>query len=202
MKISEINVETLTNEQCTKLIFTGIDYTGEKAATGLLLGTNADAEGRAIGAAALYKDGGFQFLIPTGGPEWDFPDGKLSEAEYQKLVAVREGVPSDKVFCENQAQDTYQNMTYSLEIMQAHAEMLEGDTVIVITSAYHMKRSMMLAQHVFPEKKIVPYPIYEEEVKPENWTNSERGIRRVKSEIFFLSRHAVRGIVEDAEIEL
>lgn len=202
MKLSEINAETLTNEQCTRLIFSDIDYTGEKAAVGLLLGTNADAEGRAIGAAALYKDGGFRYLIPTGGPEWDFPDGKLSEAEYQKVVAMRGGVPEEAIFCENQAQDTYQNMTYSLEIMQAHPEMLEGDTVIIITSAYHMKRSMMLAQHVFPEKKIVPYPIYEEGVQADNWMNSERGIKRVRSEVFFLSRHAVRGIVEDKEIDL
>lgn len=197
MKLTELNESLLSEQEITDLIFNGIDYTGETATTALVLGTNTDAASRAIGAAALYRDGRVKKLIPTGMPLWDFPDGHLSEADYIKVVCVREGVTSEDVICENQATDTYENMTYSLEIIQKDPSLVEGGKLMIVTSGYHMQRSVRLAQHVFPDLKIIPCPIYEPEVRPENWMKSERGQRRVRSELHFLIRHAQRGIVKD-----
>lgn len=200
MKLSEIKEEQLTDAQRQAIIFPGFEYSGEAAETGIVLGTNTGASVRAEGGAKLFLDGKVQWLIPSGQPEWDFPEGRFSEAEYIKYLMVGEGVAPDRVLCENRATDTYENMLFSKEIIDAHPGMLTEGKLLLITSGYHMFRSLLLAQAVFPGIKIIPCPFFEEDTRAENWTLSERGRRRVESEIHFAISHARRGIMEDIEV--
>jgi len=202
MKISEIKEDQLTDAQRTALIFPGFAYTGEKAETAILLGTNRGADVRAKGAADLYLAGGVRKIIPTGQPQWDFPEGHFSEAGYMKYVGVSRGVDPSAYLLEEQATDTYENMTYSRQIIEADPGLVKENKLILITSLYHMRRSMLLAEFVFPEYRIIPCPVAEALSGPGNWTQSETGRRRVESEIHFTISHARRGIIQDIEIDL
>ncbi|MCQ2565781.1 MAG: YdcF family protein [Clostridia bacterium] len=199
MKLSEIKEELLSDAQCEALVFRGIEYSGEKAEAAVILGTNTHAESRAIGSAKLYLNGGVKKLISSGNPAWDFPEGRYSEAEYMKLIMVREGVPAEDIIVENQALTTLENMTYSLKILENTPGLLKDSKFILITSGYHMYRSLLLARQIFKGINIIPYPVWEDDVRPETWRNSEYGTARVRNEVHFLIKHAKEGLIEDVE---
>ena len=200
MKLSEINEEILTDDQCEALIFHGIEYSGEPAEAGLLLGTNSHARNRAERAARLYLQGGVKTLIPSGNPAWDFPEGHFSEADYMKFVMMEKGVPENAIIPENQALTTPQNMTYGLEILKKNPALLEGNKLILITSGYHMYRSLCLAKKVFGDIRVIPYPAWEENIRQETWRDSELGRSRIRNEVHFLIKHAADGVIEDTEV--
>ena len=200
MKLSQINEKILSDDQCETIVFHGIEYTGEPAETAVVLGTNTHAESRAVGASKYYLDGNVKKLITSGHPAWDFPEGKYSEADYMKLIMVREGVPADAVIPENQAMTTLENMTYSLEILKNDPELLKGNKIILISSGYHMFRSILLAESVFKGIKIIPGPVWEPNLRQDTWRDSELGKSRIRNEVHYLIEHAVRGWIEDVDI--
>ena len=199
MKLSEIKEEELNEAQCEALVFPGIEYSGETAETAVLLGTSVHANSRALGAAELYLSGKIRKIIPSGEPAWDFPEGRFSEAEYMKLIAVESGVPEDDIIVENRATTTYENMTYSLRILENRPELLKDNKLILVTSGYHMYRSLLLAQKVFRGVRIIPCPVWEPDVRPETWQDSDFGISRVRNEVHYLIKHAKEGLVDDVD---
>lgn len=199
MKLSEINEKILNDDQCEALVFHGIEYSGETAEAAVVLGTNKNAVTRARGAAQLYLKGGAKKLIPSGNPAWDFPEGRYSEAEYMKLIAVREGVPEEDIILENQALTTLENMSYSLSILKNTPGLLKDNKFILVTSGYHMYRSMLLAKKIFGDIRIIPCPIWEPDLRQENWRDSEYGAARIKNEVHYLIEHARDGLIDDIE---
>ena len=200
MRLSEIDERILSDDQCEALVFRGIEYSGETAEAAVILGTNKHAQSRAEGAAKLYLGGGVRKLIPSGEPSWDFPEGRFSEAEYMKLIMVKEGVPAEDVIPENQALTTLGNMTYSLEILRNTPGLLRDNKFILITSGYHMFRSLLLAEQVFKGTRIIPCPVWEPDIRPETWRDSDYGKARIRNEVHFLIEHAREGIIEDIEV--
>lgn len=200
MKLSEIKEETLSAAQYEALVFSGIEYSGEAAETAVVLGTGRNADYRAAGAAQLYLNGGAKKLIVSGQPSWDYPEGHFSEAEYMKYIATREGVPAGDIILESQATTTRENMIYALSILQNTPGLLKDNKIILVTSGYHMYRSFLLAKKVFGNIRIIPYPVWEPELRPETWRSSEHGRTRVKNEVHFLIEHACDGIIEDLEV--
>ena len=199
MKLSEIKEEELNDAQCEALIFQNMEYSGEAAETAVLLGTDIHAKGRALGAAELYLSGKIKKIIPSGEPAWDFPEGRYSEAEYMKLVAVGKGVPEEDIIVENQATTTFENMTYSLRMLENLPELLKDNKLILVTSGYHMYRSLLLAQKVFQGVRIIPCPVWEPDVRPETWRSSDFGRSRVRNEVHYLIKHAKEGLIDDVD---
>ena len=199
MKLSEIKEEKLSDAQCEALVFRGIEYSGEKAEAAVVLGTNKNADSRARGAARLYLDGGVKKLIPSGHPEWDYPEGHFSEAEYMKFIMVKEGVPAEAVIPEDQAMTTLENMTYSFEILKNTPDLLKDNMLVLATSGYHMYRSLLLAKKVFGDIRLIPYPVWEPDLRQDTWRDSEYGIARIKNEVHFIILHAREGLIEDIE---
>ena len=117
MKISEITRAEVTalpfEEKCASLE-RGICDDGKSADYALLLGTQPKyALERALAAAELYRAGRVQFIVPSGGVEWDLPDGRrLSEALYMKEILMEQGVPEAAIILENEATTTKENMIY------------------------------------------------------------------------------------------
>jgi uncharacterized SAM-binding protein YcdF (DUF218 family) len=69
---------------------------------------------------------------------------KRTEADVMKTLAVENGVPSDKIILEDQALNTVENILRVREILEK-----EGITnITLITSDYHMNRSIKLCQHL------------------------------------------------------
>jgi uncharacterized SAM-binding protein YcdF (DUF218 family) len=78
----------------------------------------------------------------------------LSKGSIIGRYLVEFGIPLNKIILEEKSQNTYENAKYSIELC------IQNDfrAPILVTSAYHMKRSI-LSFNKF-QKKVAPYPAH------------------------------------------
>lgn len=75
-------------------------------------------------------------LILSGGQG---PGEDIAEGEAMARYAEREGVDPERIMVEDKSTSTEENLQFSRELM-------EGDRVIVVTTAYHVFRALLLAK--------------------------------------------------------
>jgi uncharacterized SAM-binding protein YcdF (DUF218 family) len=78
--------------------------------------------------------------------------GRRPEAEIAKRVLLSLGVNEKDIFMEAKSRDTYENAKYVKELAEKH----NIKRIVLITSAFHMKRSMLLFDNFF--KETIPCP--------------------------------------------
>lgn len=89
-----------------------------------------------------------------------------------KANQLQKAVPADQVMNIHlgyRAADTTGN---ALELAE-WAEKYQVSSIILVTSNYHMPRSLLECRHVMPQLKIIPYAVLPERVKTEEWLWSE-----------------------------
>lgn len=91
-------------------------------------------------AFELYQTGKVEHLILTGG--LDGNGSKLTEAEGMRNYLIEKGIPADKLYLENAARSTYENLLYSKLI----ADEQGWQRIFVITHDYHSARSLEIAR--------------------------------------------------------
>jgi uncharacterized SAM-binding protein YcdF (DUF218 family) len=79
-----------------------------------------------------------------------------SEAETMKAMAVRLGVPTERILAETQSRDTFENIANLARLLPAG----QGRRIGLVTSAIHMWRSQRVFAQQFPHDTIVPIPAY------------------------------------------
>lgn len=93
-------------------------------------------------ALAVYNEGGFERFIVTGG--LDKPDYRFTEAEGMRNYLAEKGVPQDRIFLENKATSTYENLLFSQTIMKENG----WKTAVIVTHHYHGRRSLEIAREL------------------------------------------------------
>lgn len=90
-------------------------------------------------------------LLFTGG----YP-GRASEEQIQRMVqrTARELQFDGPLFVEGNSRTTWENMKLSAPFLRA----VEAENIVLVTSAYHMHRSLDFARRIFPGYSIHPYP--------------------------------------------
>jgi uncharacterized SAM-binding protein YcdF (DUF218 family) len=78
--------------------------------------------------------------------------GRTAEAEIAKRTLLSFGVGEKDIITESKSIDTYENAQFVKELSDTH----KINRIILVTSAYHMKRSHLLFSRHFRE--IIPYP--------------------------------------------
>jgi uncharacterized SAM-binding protein YcdF (DUF218 family) len=106
-----------------------------------------DALFRVMAAYRLYLFSRKPIIISGG----DYL-GRESEAEVTARLLVSLGAGKDDLLLESRSTDTYENARYTREICKRYG----FRKVLLITSAYHMKRSMMLFRKFVGN--VTPYP--------------------------------------------
>jgi uncharacterized SAM-binding protein YcdF (DUF218 family) len=85
-----------------------------------------------------------------------FSGGKVFDGQPEATVAKRMllslGVNEKDIIAEAESRDTYENAKFVKEIMDKH----KINRIVLITSAFHMKRSVMLFDKLF--EGTIPYP--------------------------------------------
>jgi uncharacterized SAM-binding protein YcdF (DUF218 family) len=95
---------------------------------------------RVLYAAHLYNQGKIDTILLTGGYiPWAGSD-RLSPADEMKEILMLMGVPESAMWIEPDSLNTYENALFSAEILREN----DIDTVLLITSAMHMPRSVPL----------------------------------------------------------
>lgn len=113
----------------------------------LLLGYGLDEQDQATqelclrvkAAASAYAQGYAKRVIACGGTT---PGHQISEAEVMAALLDKEGVPSDAVWLENRSQITIENMRFAAQMLGG----AKGKRVLVVTSDYHVRRSVLTAR--------------------------------------------------------
>ena len=102
------------------------------------IGESAD---RFMQAAILYKHGIVDQILITGGNTsiGNLKIDESNETEQVKRVLIEMGIPANKILLEKQAKNTYENARNCRVILDSLAL---KQPVLLITSAYHMRRSM------------------------------------------------------------
>lgn len=109
---------------------------------------SADSTARMIAAYHLYRIMPKPIIV-SGGPA--YPE-KTPESEIGKRFLVKLGVRSDHIMTEARSKDTYENALYTRELCAGKGI----GKIVLVTSAYHMKRAMILFSPFFND--VVPCP--------------------------------------------
>lgn len=138
--------------------------------------------------ADLYLKGYGDYIIFTGncGKGTTGVINK-TEAEIFKNIAVKEGVPEDKIFLEKEATNTYENYVYSDKVIKNNN--LTSNSLIVVQKPYVERRSTAIKEIFYQNRKcFITSPKmdinnFEEYYKDNEFTNIELIINEIVAEI-------------------
>ncbi|MFA5355006.1 MAG: YdcF family protein, partial [Thermodesulfovibrionales bacterium] len=99
-------------------------------------------------AARLHKKLHIPVIISSGQVFADIP----SEAPVIRRILMDLDVPADKIILEVRSRDTWENALYSKEICEKQG----FRHIILVTSAYHMKRSVLSFRKA--GVTVIPFP--------------------------------------------
>jgi len=201
MLVSGIKEEDLTNEVVDRLLFQGLEDTGEDADCIIVLGSAKAAQYRVPVAVEAYKAGRADKLMLCGGALRDFPDGRRSEAEDMRQAALALGVAEKDVIVENSSQNTIENILFALAHLQRAFRLNAVHKVILVTTAWHMRRGLAIARYLFPAHiAVVPCPANDKNTRRDNWMHTAAGTERVKHEAMNIVGYIKNGVIPDFEI--
>ena len=201
MLVSNLKDEDLTTELIERLLFNGITDTGEVADCILVLGSKKAAQYRVPVAVSAYKAGRSKKIMLCGGKVRDFPTGKSTEAENMYRAALDLGVPKENIIAENSSQNTVENILFAMIELQRNFWLNNVQTVLLVTTAYHMRRSLAIARYLLPAHiAIIPCPANDTHTRQDNWTTTPIGIERAKKEALNVINYIRNGVIPDFEI--
>lgn len=201
MLVSKIKEEDLTVDVVDKLLFQGLEDTGEHADCIIVLGSIKAAQYRVPVAVEAYKAGRAGKLVLCGGKLREFPTGNYSEAEHMRQAALALGVREEDIILENSSQHTVENIRFALAELQQAFKLDNLHRVLLVTTTYHMRRSLAIARHLFPEHiAVIPCPANDNNTRRDNWMHTPVGIKRAKDEAMKIVSYVTCGIIPDFEI--
>ena len=201
MVVSKLKEEDLTQEVVDRLLFQGLEDTGEKADCIIVLGSTKAAKYRVPVAVEAYKAGRASKIMLCGGKLRDFPDGKYSEAQHMHKAALELGIPEEDIILENSSQDTVENILFAMIEMQRNFWLNKIRTVLLVTTAYHMRRSLAIARYLLPEHiTVIPCPADDNNTRRDNWMHTPVGTQRAKAEAMKLVQYAANGVIPDFQL--
>lgn len=201
MWVSEITDENLTNEIVDKLLFHGIEDDGGEVDCIIVLGSIKAYKYRVPVAAKAYLSGRSKKVMLCGGSIREFAEGQMSEAEHMHHYILELGVPEDSIILENHSQNTIENILYALVELQRSMWLNKVSKILLVTTAYHMRRSLHIARYLFPSHiEILPCPADDTKTRRDTWMSTDVGVKRVRDEVFNIVNCVQNGVFPDFEI--
>lgn len=201
MWVSKITKENLTNDVIDRLLFEGLNDKGASADCIIVLGSIKAAEYRVPVAAEAFFSGRSEKILLCGGKIRNFSSESMAEADNMHIKALELGVPESNIIIEKSSQNTIENMLCSLLELQRSMWLNKVKSVLLVTTTYHMRRSLHIARYLFPSHiSVYPCPADDTKTKRDNWMNTPEGIERVKNEALNIARCVNNGVIPDFEI--
>jgi hypothetical protein len=123
-----------------------------KLGIGLCGGVNDDGSlpihvlKRVLKLVDLFKKGKINTILYTTGKSYRGLS-TVGESESMRAETMRYGIPPEKIHCEVMSRDTYGNAAFSRALFIDPRGVKD---FIVVTSTFHMPKSILLFDHVFP----------------------------------------------------
>ena len=201
MWVSTLTKETLTDDIIDRLLYDGLEDTGESADCILVLGSSKAAKYRVPLATEVYNAGRSDKIMVCGGTEWQFPEGTYTEAEYMSQKLLDLGIPKDAILIENDSQNTVENFLCALLTLQRSLWLNKVHKILLITTTYHMRRSLAIARYLFPAHiTVLPCPADDTNTTRSSWRTNEKGRQRATKEALNLVQYIKNGVIPDFEL--
>lgn len=108
---------------------------------------------RLIQCTSLYKSGKVKKILVSGGSGFLMRPYEKESVVIAKVL-MDSGIPAEDIIIENESRNTYENALFSTAIIN---KKFPGSTVLLITSAFHMRRSAACFENA--GLKVVPFPV-------------------------------------------
>ncbi len=159
-----------------------------------VFGTRVDVMERVAEACRLWREGFFRWAIVSGGVT---PGSHLSEYAMIKPAMVERGIPADKILEEHRAQNTGENVIFSLPVIDATVGLKNIRSVICLGNTWTARRYPMTLHRHWPEveKMVVTVDSF---LTPRNlWHTDPEFRRRVLHEWDKIEPYKARGFIAD-----
>ena len=201
MWVSKITERDLTNDVIDRLLFEGLNDNGASADCIIVLGSIKAAKYRVPVAAEAFFSGRSEKIMLCGGKMRNFSGERMAEADHMYKKALELGVPETNIIIEKSSQNTIENVLCSLLELQRSIWLNKVKNVLLVTTTYHMRRSLHIAKYLFPSHiSVYPCPADDTTTKRDNWVNTPEGTGRVKKEALNIVRYVNNGVIPDFEI--
>lgn len=201
MLVSKLTEADLTDEIMDRLLYKDLEDTGENVDCIIVLGSKKATKYRVPMAVNVYNSGRANKIMLCGGALREFPDGTRIEAEDMYKSVMELGVSKEDIILESTSQNTVENILCALIELQRVFWLNRVNKVLLVTTTYHMRRSLAIARYLFPAHiDIVPCPADDDTTKRDNWMNTQKGFERAKGEALNIIRCVKNGVIPDFEI--
>ena len=198
MLVSQIQEENLTADVVDRLLFEDLEDGGECADCIIVLGSSNAVKYRVPVAVSAYHAGRAGKLLLCGGVRHG---GSLCEAEEMRRAALARGVAEESLLMETSSQNTIENLLFALIELQRAFWLNNVRRILLVTTAYHMRRSLALARYLFPAHiEVLPCPANDTSTRRDTWMASPAGIARARKEAMKILDYVQNGVISDFEI--
>lgn len=199
MRLSEIDVNTLSREQITRILF-GNEQDDEKQGDCIFVFGGKGIE-RVHKAVELYKNGRAEYILFSGGLKY----GKLaySEASAMKDNAITMGIPAKAILTEELSNNTKENAISSLFTLENKFGIHNIKHLLVVSIPWHYRRGLLSLKTYYPEWINYSWcPANYENCQADNWWQYPESYRYVIKEINNVIKLVKEGQLMDVEIEI
>ena len=203
MKLTEINKETLTDEEIEKIVYSDIIDTGESTIYGIVFGNSMLIKERVESAVLAYQSKRITKVIFTGGRNGISNEEKdgISEAQTMKALAIQKGIKESDIITEEESNNTFENIDNTMKLLKQE----NISEVALITSEFHLKRCMAIMKRKYPDIKTILIPSFDGFTDKNNWYLSDTSWNSGRSIVIYeanlLIRYAKEGKIENLNIE-
>ena len=184
MFISELTNKELTDKIIDSVLFEGLEDTGADADCIIVLGSTKASQYKVPIAVSAYKEKRAPKLLLSGGKVKDFNEGRMREADHMHRTAIMPGVRQEDIILETRSQNTIENMLGSLFELQRAFCINNVKRVLLVTTSYHMRRSLSIARYLFPRHiELLPCPADDTHTRRDNWAYNAEGRKRATDEV-------------------
>ncbi len=173
----------MTDDEITERLFISENPVSADLAMVFGAANELDLERRTRRGVELYKAGFVPKILVTGG-------GVLAstcpEARRMAEVAHELGVPAPDLMAEDRSSNTFDNVRFSVEVLNECGLLQELKSILLVSSEWHMRRVLLTARRYLPRRvRLVCCPTCEG-CNRDNWTETEDYRREVQQEEMLL----------------
>ncbi|MBW6431671.1 YdcF family protein [Patescibacteria group bacterium] len=130
--------------------------------------SGGDNNARIKKTVELYKEGWAPYIIYSGAAA----EGNVSNAAAMRNISVKSGIPSSRIFIEEESVNTEENAKFTAKIIKEK----EYKSIILVTSPYHQRRTMnQFKSELGDDLEIINQSAIDEDWRKRGWWEDEQG---------------------------
>ena len=204
MKSRDIFTSKTTPEDVEKIVFSGDNLSKNQAHNNVavLLGGPGIIPYRADKGIWLYEEQKVEKVLVSGGIGYLNTDRTTPEAFKMRDYLLSQGIPDKDILVEPFSRSTIENMANSLAILEGLLYNLNETELTVVTSDFHLRRSMGLLINALGNSTNVYGAGSKDGVTDiDSWQNTFAGRKQIMQEALLLIKYAKEHRIPDMEIE-